>query len=145
LTNLHSNHVKPISLQLVTQLGETAALDQYEALLMRYRATRGRDAVIHFSDEGVFFEGFYHLYYKWTWAVPCAYGEPGVSLFEQWKAVAALVFAFGGAAEPDGEFTLVGGDIPGIQSFVYTITSKGAAKGLQGFIPAQPLRPTSGR
>ncbi|MEM2889787.1 MAG: type III-A CRISPR-associated protein Cas10/Csm1 [Candidatus Hadarchaeum sp.] len=33
---------------------------------------------------------------------------------------------------PANEFTLIGGDIPGIQDFVYTITSKGAAKGLRG-------------
>ncbi len=80
------------------------------------------------------FEIFYHLYQKYAWAVPCTYGEPGVSLFEQWKGVAALAWATGVAwAEgPADEFTLIGGDIPGIQSFVYTITSKGAAKGLRG-------------
>jgi len=79
-----------------------------------------------------FFEAFYHLYLKYAWAVPCTYGEQGVSLFEQWKAVAALVFASDGQATPASEFTLIGGDIPGIQTFVYTITSKGAAKGLRG-------------
>ena len=84
------------------------------------------------SDEDAFFESFYHLYYKYAWAVPCTHGELGVSLFQQWKAVAALVFASGGAVEPAKDFTLVGGDIPGIQDFVYTITSKGAAKGLRG-------------
>jgi CRISPR-associated protein Csm1 len=86
------------------------------------------------SDKAAFFEGFYHLYHKWAWAVPCTYGEPGVSLFQQWKAVAALVFATGEkwADGPGGKFTLIGGDIPGIQDFVYTITSKGAAKGLRG-------------
>ncbi len=84
------------------------------------------------SDEDAFFEGFYHLYHKYAWAVPCTYGEPGVSLFQQWKAVAALVFASGGAVEPAKDFTLIGGDIPGIQNFVYTITSKGAAKALRG-------------
>jgi CRISPR-associated protein Csm1 len=86
------------------------------------------------SDEDAFFEGFYHLYHKYAWAVPCTYGERGVSLFQQWKAVAALVFATGDkwADGPAGDFTLIGGDIPGIQDFVYTITSKGAAKGLRG-------------
>lgn len=80
------------------------------------------------------FEAFYHLMYRYAWAFPCLYGEEGVSLFEQWKAVAALAFATGErwADGPAEEFTLVGGDIPGIQDFVYTITSKGAAKGLRG-------------
>jgi len=79
-------------------------------------------------------ETFYHLYHKYAWAVPCSYGEPGVSLFEQWKAVAALVFATGQDWRngPAANFALIGGDIPGIQDFVYTITSKGAAKGLRG-------------
>jgi CRISPR-associated protein Csm1 len=86
------------------------------------------------QDADAFFEGFYHLYHKWAWAVPCTHGERGVSLFQQWKAVAALVFATREkwADRPAGDFTLIGGDIPGIQDFVYTITSKGAAKGLRG-------------
>jgi CRISPR-associated protein Csm1 len=72
--------------------------------------------------------------YRHAWALPCTYGEEGVSLFEQWKAVAALAHASGQkwAKGPAKGFTLVGGDIPGIQDFVYTITSKGAAKGLRG-------------
>jgi len=80
------------------------------------------------------FETFYHLMYRHAWALPCTYGEEGVSLFEQWKAVAALAFATGEkwADGPGDKFTLIGGDIPGIQDFVYTITSKGAAKGLRG-------------
>ena len=55
-------------------------------------------------------------------------------LFEQWKAVTALTFASRERWRegPDKELTLIGGDIPGIQDFVYTITGKGAAKGLRG-------------
>jgi CRISPR-associated protein Csm1 len=179
--------------QLVMELGETAALDQYEALLggtgqreeevlssiFSYIALRDKeqppltylaaqplalDEQTLFpvslgkaqersdlgklwkdftgeydqlqkklgSDKAAFFEGFYHLYHRYAWAVPCTHGERGVSLFEQWKAVVALVFASGGAVEPADNFTLIGGDIPGIQNFVYTITSKGAAKALRG-------------
>jgi CRISPR-associated protein Cas10/Csm1 subtype III-A len=86
------------------------------------------------SDGDAFFESFYHLYHKYAWALPNAYGEPGVSLFQQWKTVAALALATGEkwADGPADKFTLIGGDIPGIQDFVYTITSKGAAKGLRG-------------
>jgi CRISPR-associated protein Csm1 len=85
------------------------------------------------EGEGLF-ETFYHLMYRHAWALPCTYGEEGVSLFEEWKAVAALAHASGQewADGPAKEFTLIGGDIPGIQDFVYTITSKGAAKGLRG-------------
>lgn len=85
-------------------------------------------------EGGTLFETFYHLMYRHAWALPCTYGEEGVSLFEQWKVVAALALATGEkwADGPGDKFTLIGGDIPGIQDFVYTITSKGAAKGLRG-------------
>lgn len=78
------------------------------------------------------FEAFLHLFYKYAWAVPCTYGEAGVSLYEEFKALAALVYASRFKPGPDDAFLLVGGDIPGIQAFVYTITSKGAAKSLRG-------------
>ena len=78
------------------------------------------------------FEAFTYLLHKWAWAVPCSYGEPGVSLYDEFRALSALVHASGCAETPAGEFLLVGGDIPGIQKTIYTITSKGAAKGLRG-------------
>jgi CRISPR-associated protein Csm1 len=70
--------------------------------------------------------------HRWAWAVPCSYGEPGVSLYDEFRALSALVHASGCGQTPADGFLLVGGDIPGIQDFVYTITSKGAAKGLRG-------------
>jgi CRISPR-associated protein Csm1 len=85
------------------------------------------------SDEGdAGFNAFTHLLHKWAWAVPCSYGEPGVSLYDEFRALSALVHASGCSAKPAQRFLLVGGDVPGIQGFVYTITSKGAAKGLRG-------------
>ncbi|HFD40285.1 MAG TPA: type III-A CRISPR-associated protein Cas10/Csm1, partial [Anaerolineae bacterium] len=78
------------------------------------------------------FTAFTHLLHRWAWAVPCSYGEAGVSFYDEFRALSALVFASGCAATPADEFLLVGGDIPGIQQTLYTITSKGAAKGLRG-------------
>lgn len=78
------------------------------------------------------FDTFTHVLCKHAWAVPCTYGEKGVSLYEEFKALAALVYACRGVREPAGSCLLVGGDIPGIQGFLYTLTSKGAAKGLRG-------------
>jgi CRISPR-associated protein Csm1 len=79
-------------------------------------------------------ERFYYFYYRWTWSLPCTYGEQGVSLFEEWRTLSAMVFATGEnwSKGPADEFLLIGGDIPGIQDFVYTITSRGAAKSLRG-------------
>lgn len=118
----------PVSLE---KARERSKLDElWSGFVGEYNQLRQRFG----EDADAFFEGFYHLYHKWAWAVPCTYGERGVSLFQQWKAVAALVFATGEkwADGPGSKFTLIGGDIPGIQDFVYTITSKGAAKGLRG-------------
>lgn len=78
------------------------------------------------------FETFGSLFYKYAWAIPCSYSESGVSLYEEFKTLSALVYASGGAEEPANSFLLVGGDISGIQDFVYTITSKGAVKALRG-------------
>jgi CRISPR-associated protein Csm1 len=78
------------------------------------------------------FEAFTHLLHKYAWAVPCSYGEPGVSLYDEFRALSALVHASGCGQEPAKSFSLVGGDIPGIQRTIYTISSKGAAKGLRG-------------
>ncbi len=87
------------------------------------------------KDDLHFFEAFYHLFRRWAWCLPALSGSDGISLFEQWKTVAAMVFAAGDSwreINPDRTYTLVGGDIPGIQDFVYTITSKGATRGLRG-------------
>lgn len=80
------------------------------------------------------FTTFYYLYQKYAWAIPASKAGEGVSLFEEWKAISALVFASGSEWKkgPGEQYTLIGGDIPGIQDFVYTVTSKGAAKGLRG-------------
>ena len=86
-----------------------------------------------FDDEGLF-ERTYHLMEKYAWALPCRFGQAGISLFDQWRATAALIMASGNnwMNGPDPTLSLIGGDLPGIQDFVYTITSKGAAKGLRG-------------
>lgn len=88
----------------------------------------------HQNDISALFLSFYYLFRKYAWSIPGVCVSEGISLFEQWKAIAGLVISSdenwkGG---PNNKFTLIGGDIPGIQEFVYTITSKGAAKGLRG-------------
>ncbi len=87
----------------------------------------------HLSDPtGVQFETACDLIRKHGWAVPGTLGEEGVSLWEEFKLLSALVHASGGAAQPVESVTLAAGDFPGIQGAIYTITSKGAARGLRG-------------
>lgn len=96
----------------------------------------------------------------WTWSVPSAYyhSDPDVSLYDHSRMTAALAVCLsdfpgekisvllkavtndfynkasnGDLKQLDTEIALlVGGDISGIQNFIYTLTSKGAAKTLRG-------------
>jgi CRISPR-associated protein Csm1 len=58
--------------------------------------------------------------------------EIGISVSEQFKAIAALCHCLDPALGDDQKIGLVAGDLPGIQRVLYTITSRGAAKTLRG-------------
>lgn len=128
-------HPAPLQMQKAVLFPRLSPPDDPEAA----RRSAGKEFAEAFArmkgqireDDPRFLTGFHHLLERYAWALPNTYGEPGVSLFHQWKAVTALAFAARG--DPTAEtFTLIGGDIPGIQDFIYTITSRGAAKGLRG-------------
>lgn len=75
------------------------------------------------------FETFTALMARYGWNLPGTLESEGVSVFEQFKAVTSLAHVL----IPDrDEALLVGGDLPGIQDMLYTITSKGVAKALRG-------------
>jgi len=75
------------------------------------------------------FETFTALMARYGWSLSGTLDSEGVSVFEQFKAVSALAHVL----VPDrDEVLLVGGDLPGIQDMLYTITSKGVAKALRG-------------
>lgn len=76
---------------------------------------------------------FYFLMQKYASALPCTYGEEGVSLFRQWCMVTALMaITKGQEVDQLPPLALIGVDLPGIQNMVYTITSRGAGKGVRG-------------
>ncbi len=101
-------------------------------------------------DFEIFFESLFHLLKKYTWCVPsAAYRDHAdISLFDHSKVTAAIawcLYALRDQLEPVERFVsnrggngntqvalLVGGDISGIQSFIYSISSDGAAKSLRG-------------
>ncbi len=97
------------------------------------------------------FTTVFYLYQKYTWCITSSASKGeihDISLFNHSKIVAAIVACL--LREEIDEktvelllsreatewekphFLLVKGDLSGIQSFLYTITSKGAAKGLRG-------------
>ncbi len=96
------------------------------------RTTLYRSFAQEGGKAGQDFTRFFYLMRKYASTLPNDYGEPGVSLFEQWKIVAALVVISGDLAWPPEKLGLVGGDIPGIQRTINLVTSKGAAKAMRG-------------
>ena len=102
------------------------------------------------GDFEIFFESLFYLLKKYTWCVPsAAYRDHAdISLFDHSKVTAAIawcLYELRDRLEPVEQFVsnrggngntqvalLVGGDISGIQSFIYSISSDGAAKSLRG-------------
>ena len=98
-----------------------------------------------------FLEAAFHLMQRYCWCVPAAAFRhtPDVSLFDHSRLTCAIAACLHLQAPDDhlleallawpprGEreaplLLLVGGDISGLQAFLYTITAKGAAKTLRG-------------
>jgi CRISPR-associated protein Csm1 len=112
------------------------------------------------KDGETYLENLLSAMQRYTWCVPSAYYHaiPDVSLYDHSRMAAALAVCLAerpadeissllGAVERDFKrepqagddellmhpvALLVGGDISGIQNFIYTISSKGAAKMLRG-------------
>jgi len=98
------------------------------------------------DDLPTYLEGLYYALQRFTWCIPGAYykSRPDVSLFDHSRATAALAACLSALDEPTLDdllarqrrdeplVLLVGGDLSGVQDFIYTITAKGAAKGLRG-------------
>ena len=100
------------------------------------------------DDAESYLESMYHLLYRYAWCVPAAFyrSTPDISLYDHSRvtaAVAACLVDFDETtldellAHPKDDTAtplayLVKGDISGVQRFIYTITAKGAAKGLRG-------------
>lgn len=74
-------------------------------------------------------ESFAALLARYGSCVPGPLLTPGVSVYEQFRATAALAATL---PPPTTQVLLVEGDLSGIQEMLYTITSKGAAKNLRG-------------
>ncbi len=98
------------------------------------------------ADQAAYLESLLNLMQQYTWCIPSAYYKavPDVSLYDHSRMTAALAACLVGLPEDqvqawrDKEATdepvalLVGGDISGVQKFIYTITSAGATSGLRG-------------
>ncbi len=96
------------------------------------------------SDPVLYLEVLYQRMLEFTWCIPAAYSSaiPDVSLYDHSRMTAALAACLA-VDERDGEWCrsvkdddevaiLVAGDVAGVQDFIYTLASAGAAKTLRG-------------
>jgi len=71
---------------------------------------------------------------RYCWSIPV--GHADISLYDQSRMTAALAACLVNRDDADitkrGVALLVGGDISGVQDFIYTITSRGATSALRG-------------
>jgi CRISPR-associated protein Csm1 len=73
-------------------------------------------------------EGLLYALQRYAWALPSPL--EAVSLYDFARSHAALVAAL--AADPTGEVCLVGGDLSGVQEFIYSVSARGATRQLRG-------------
>lgn len=101
------------------------------------------------EDFDAYFHSLYYLLFKYGWCIPSAFYRdvPDISLFDHSRTTCAIAtsLVLQGVAEADLDalllrdrragkepmFTLIGGDLSGIQKFLYTLTAEGAARGLR--------------
>ncbi|MCP4538870.1 MAG: type III-A CRISPR-associated protein Cas10/Csm1 [Chloroflexi bacterium] len=140
--------LKPLALQddVIFPAGESSAdyADLWPGFERDVKALH--DAHAEDGDLATYLESLLLSMQRYTWCVPSAYYRslPDVSLYDHSRATAALAACFVGMDEAvlddllrdsnkkTDVALLVGGDVSGVQDFIYTITAKGAAKGLRG-------------
>ncbi|MFQ6042061.1 MAG: type III-A CRISPR-associated protein Cas10/Csm1, partial [Candidatus Poribacteria bacterium] len=117
---LHTFPLKPLSLDL-SDTNETSPA----VLWTEFQRECGR-----LKDGEGAFETFFALFQKCAWYVPSLY--EAVSVYEQYKAIVALARCIDRDGDSESRLLLVGGDVPGIQRFLQTVTARGALKGYKG-------------
>ncbi|OUC09673.1 hypothetical protein RY27_01465 [Litorilinea aerophila] len=124
---------------------------RYEALWDGFRraAEALRDAHANGGDLPTYLESMLLLLQRYTWCVPSAYygSLPDISLYDHSRMTAALAAVLDRPevddawleamkqkpeASPREVALLVGGDVSGVQEFIYTITASGATPSLRG-------------
>lgn len=115
------------------------------------------DAIGWISDFEAYFSTLFFILRKYAWCVPSAAWRavPDISLFDHLKMTCAIASCLSSVDEKycrallkwlekkglsdeerevldEKRFMLVAGDISGVQRFIYSVTAKGAAKGLRG-------------
>ncbi len=136
-TNEYAYYLKPLSLTrndlFPFKYSEKNLKDEYRQLWDCF-VNEVKD--IPASSIHSYLNTIYSLLQKYTWCVPSATykDEPDISLFDHAKTTAAIVGCLYHCEirdeSSDDKFLVVGGDISGIQTFIYRITKAEGVKGI---------------
>lgn len=144
LENNYRYHLKSVSLDRNNMFpmvipSDTSLKGEYEDLWKEFVKELSKISTINLTS---YINSLYYLLWKYTWCIPSAAykDEPDISLFDHLKTTAAIAGCMfvkkKSDEEDDKDFLLLGGDISGIQKFIYKITSsqgvKGVSKRLRG-------------
>lgn len=132
-------------------LEEEQTWKAYENLWNAFKQDSSHLAKAHSNaaDLQTYIESMLLLLQRYTWCVPSAYFKsfPDVSLYDHGRMTAALAAILNQEPPSQEEIqqlsenpevfskpvaSLVGGDISGVQHFIYTITARGATSALRG-------------
>ncbi|MEW6716443.1 MAG: type III-A CRISPR-associated protein Cas10/Csm1 [Chloroflexota bacterium] len=132
-------------------LSDDSVWKAYEKMWEIFREQAGVLKKAHESggDIETYLETLLSLMQQYTWCIPSAYyqSRPDISLFDHSRMTAALAAILTDSQLSENEIKtlaenpeksvkrvalLVGGDISGVQDFIYTITSRGATSALRG-------------
>ncbi len=136
-TNEYAYYLKPLSLNrndlFPFKFSEKNLKDEYKQLWDSFvNEVKG----IPTSSIHSYLNTIYSLLQKYTWCVPSATykDEPDISLFDHAKTTAAIAGCLYHCEirdeSSDNKFLIVGGDISGIQNFIYKITKAQGIKGI---------------
>lgn len=136
-TNEYAYYLKPLSLTrndlFPFKFSEKNLKDEYKQLWDSFvDEVKGIPASSIYS----YLNTIYSLLQKYTWCVPSATykDEPDISLFDHAKTTAAIAGCLYHCEKldkfSDNKFLIVGGDISGIQNFIYRITKAQGVKGI---------------
>lgn len=116
----------------------------YEKLWSDFTAQCKQAGLSQLTDKARYLETILALLQDYTWCIPSAYWEsvPDISLFDHLRTTAAFAACLASdnrsadwcraAEDSNAEVCLlVGGDLSGLQAFIYTLASEGAAKSLR--------------
>jgi len=131
-------HYFPMDDEVSNTTAENAQIHLWEAFTKELHK-------IHIAGFAQFFTTLLTLLHKYTGTLPCSAPQlPDVSLYDQAKTTAAFAVCLYDyhiapntapnfvLTEEDNPVLLVGGDVSGIQKFIYDIISSDAAKNLKG-------------